>query len=139
MGTTNLGSAIEIGSELGQGADKGQVVLAKRVTVAADGTASQAAVLQFPSSGVTILDMYNQTTVAHTATTKTLAVGTAAGGAQLVTATDVKALGKDVLHTDANELAFAGFTGGSLHLTFVATGATSVGSSTVTVLYTWAG
>lgn len=137
--TTNFGSAIKSGTGLGVGEDAGFVVLAKSVAIQASGAASQAFTMEFPPAGVKLLNIFNSTSVAHTAATITVAVGTAAAGDQLVTATDIKALGRDVLNTDAKMAAFAGFTGGTLHLTVAAGTPTTTGTSEVVVMYMYEG
>ena len=139
MPITNFGSGLQVGSGIGAGADAGFAVLSKRVTMQANGTASQAFTCELPPSGVRILSMHNETTAAHTAATMTLAVGNAAGGNQLVSATDIKALGRDALQTDANMAAIAGFTGGTLHLTLAAGTPTTTGTSAFVVQYTYEG
>lgn len=139
MPTTNFGSGLQVGSGIGAGADAGFAVLSKRVAMQANGAASQAFTCELPPSGVRILSMHNETTVAHTAATMTLAVGNAAGGNQLVSATDIKALGRDALQTDANMAAIAGFTGGTLHLTLAAGTPTTTGTSAFVVQYAYEG
>lgn len=139
MPTTNFGSGLQVGSGIGAGTDAGFAVLSKRVPIQANGSASQAFTCELPPSGVRILSMHNETTVAHTAATATLAVGTAASGDQLVTATDVKALGRDTLNTDAKMAAVAGFTGGTLHLTLAAGTPTTTGTSAFVVQYAYEG
>lgn len=139
MPTTNFGSGLRVGSGIGTGADTGFTVLTKRVPIQADGTASQAFTCELPPSGVRILSMHNETTTAHTAANMTLAVGTTAGGAELVTATDIKAAGKDTLSTDAKMGAVAGFTGGTLYLTAAAGTPTTTGTSAFVVTYTYEG
>lgn len=137
--TTNFGSAIKSGEGLGTGTDAGFVVLAKSVQIQANGQTAQAFTMEFPPTGVRLLNIFNSTSVAHTAATITVAVGNAAGGAQLVSATDIKALGRDVLNTDANMAAFVGFTGGTLHLTVAAGTPTTTGTSEVVVMYMYEG
>lgn len=84
-----------------------------------------------------ILRFVVATRTAYTGTTVTLSLGTAAGGAQLVNAANIKAQGVvDGLTIVATGVpTMHAFTGGTLHARIAQTGETAVGLATLFVEY----
>jgi hypothetical protein len=145
MATTYFQGAIKTGSGFSeqQGAtavaasDTGYITQAKSVTVQAATAASVDATIVLPPNSQ-ILDFLCDSTVAWTATTASLTIGTAAGGAQYVTGFDVKTVtrGPTAAFTAAQLLAMSNITTNtSVFIRVASTGANATGTTTVTVRY----
>lgn len=111
MATTHLSGPLEIGV----GAAAGRPVEVITVPLAALAQASTDFTFTLPACR--ILRATQRTSVAFTGNTVTLALGTAAGGAQLVAAADIKAkaAARALTLVDAAADTFAAFAGGLVY------------------------
>jgi hypothetical protein len=83
-----------------------------------------------------ILAFFQRTTTAYTGATVTLALGTTAGGVDIVAAADIKAKGSRTLtQVDASIDLATPFSGGTLYATIAQTTPTAVGAGQIIVQY----
>lgn len=139
MATTYGGYAFKTGSTPSETNDAGFAVLAQQVVLQANGTGASVNVdaVEFRPPGSQILNIVIDTTVAHTSTTAAVTIGSAAGGAQYVASTDVKAKGRVAITPSALVDAWQDV-GTATALIFrlaLGTTTTAVGTTAVTVTY----
>lgn len=123
-------------------ADKGYVVLTKTVLLdfvaeAGGGDDNVDATIVIPTNSQ-ILAIYPDTLVAwDSVTSASLTIGTAAGGTQILGATDVKSNGRETTAPTAAQLAVWDDVGssGTLHVRVAQSGNTTQGQARVTVVY----
>lgn len=139
MAQTYGGYAFKTGSTPSETLDAGFVVLSQQITLQAAGTGAASNVdgsLVLPP-GSQILNIVPDTTVAHTSGTAALTVGSAAGGAQYVASTDIKAKGRVAITPSALVDAWQDV-GTNVILYFrlaLASTSTAVGTTMVTITY----
>ena len=139
MATTYGGYAFKTGSTPSETGDAGFVVLSKQLVLQAAGSGAsvnQDSTLDLPP-GSQILNVFADTTVAHTSTTATLAIGSTVGGAEYYAATDIKAQGRVTFAATTTIAAIQDIgTNTSVKLRLaLGTTTTTVGTTYVTVVY----
>lgn len=142
MSTTNFGSAIKTGTNLGTGSDAGFVVLSQTVLMnftaeAGGGNDNVDASLTLPPSSQIINIIPDTLTAWDSVTSATFTAGSAAGGSQYVSGVDVKSDGREAPTFTAAQLAAMDDIGTNttVHFRVAQAGNTSAGQLRATVLY----
>ncbi|UMO75984.1 hypothetical protein [Planktothrix phage Pra-JY27] len=135
MSTTLFPAPVKVGRPSADGSAQGGVVLAQRVTLPQNSTTAVTATMVLPKGRI-IDVIFDTTTAWNSGTSATGTLGTAAGGTQIAGAIDTKTAGRARPTFSAAQLAAMNLAAETtLHATVTPSGATSAGSTTVTVLY----
>ena len=126
---------VKVGFPSANGAGQGGTVIAQRVTLPQNSTTAVTATMVLPKCRIVDV-LFDTTTAWNSGTTATGTLGTAAAGTQIAGGVDAKTAGRARPAFTAAQLAAMALTGETtLHATVTPVGATSAGSTTVTVLY----
>ncbi len=139
MSASHFSGPVQVGSVQPGGATSniGSAICAQSVVVQAATAANVDTFIDVPS-GSQIVSINADSTVAWTATTASMTIGSAAGGTQYVTGFDVKTItrGPTAAYTAAQLAALANVGSNTrIHIRVASTGANATGTTRVTVLY----
>lgn len=130
MGTATFSGPLRVGANDGP---NGVVTVVRTINIAATAVANTDFTIAMPA-GYQLLRIVNYNTTTYTGTTVNLSVGTAVGGAQIISAHDIKPAGVHPM-TIVSTFNPTNVTNQTLFLRIAQTGPTAVGASVVVFEY----
>lgn len=130
MSTSTFSGPLRVGSSDGV---NGTVITARSISISATANTNTDFTFSMPA-GYQLLRITNYNTTTYTGTTVTLSVGTTAGGAEIISAHNIKPAG---VHTMGFVSTYnpTNVTSQTLYLRIAQTGQTAIGASVVTFEY----